>query len=687
MSTAAAYGPDNGDDCTWYVAGARGENAGPRLVSLCREMAMRQQLLIGNTDRCIAVFQWGGDAIDMEPGENFPIEENLCTFNAAQNGVETVFAKVIKSRIAPMPLTNGGGYLARHRAKQLGKAIEGVLDDNDCDGIEADVVMDALVSDHGAGAIKVIEGDDEVKLEHVPIEDVWYDEAEIRQRQPRSQYHVPRHGIDKYVLIEMFASEETRDRPGFVGTPESRRAAIIAAASKPEAWRARSLPGSAHRVDYFESWHLPSGRVEWEDGEEDGCKVCKPHDGRRVVAVEGEGGTLVDEPWNEDHFPILLYVPRRRRRSIWGLSLMRDWIGPQREYEKLSKKIQSQHQKMGLSGFLAPKAAEINVREIKTGTGVEASGWIAEYEGTGNQPVTQLTPEPVAQGTYAYHDSIPRNMVERKGISTLATASQLPAGLQQASGKALQVFDDFEDVRLMPYHHERQRWKVSLSWIIICAAKRICDRGVDYKSRYHGKRGLESIAWKDVLMDRADLVLKVFPVSELAKQPAAKFAQLNEMLDRQAINIEQFKRLFDLPDLEAENKLDTSDTDVIDRTLDIIVTTGRYLSPEPNDDLELMLARSSKFYNICRQEEVPEDRLQLLRNLQEDCKTLMTPTPVPPPPGAPPMGPPGMPPMDPMAGPPPGMIPPGGPSGMPPPGMPPPPDMPPPGMPPMPMAA
>jgi hypothetical protein len=44
---------------------------------------------------------------------------------------------------------------AYQRAKELGQAIEGVLDDNDCDQIEEDVVMDALSTDHGCGAIKV----------------------------------------------------------------------------------------------------------------------------------------------------------------------------------------------------------------------------------------------------------------------------------------------------------------------------------------------------------------------------------------------------------------------------------------------------------------------------------------------------------------------------------------------------
>src|SRR5678815_3140458 len=115
------------DDCTWFLAAARGEKAGPRLVALCREMATSQSQLITNTEKCIAVFQYGGDAKDLAPGDHFPIEENVLAFNAAQNIVETVYAKIIKTKISIMPLTTGGGYLQRHRAKQMGKAIEGCL--------------------------------------------------------------------------------------------------------------------------------------------------------------------------------------------------------------------------------------------------------------------------------------------------------------------------------------------------------------------------------------------------------------------------------------------------------------------------------------------------------------------------------------------------------------------------------
>jgi hypothetical protein len=644
-------------DCTWFLAMARGQHAHTYLVPLCREMANRQATLRDNTKKCIAVFQYGGDAKDIEPTDTAPLEETALCYNAAQNTVETVHSKVCKPRIAPMPLTNGGGYLARHRAREIGKAIEAVLDENQCDAIEEDVVMDALVSDHGAGAAMVIDREDDVLIEHVPIEDVWYDEAEIRRRQPRSQYLVPTDGMDVFKCIELYAKPGDT-HPGLVGTVEERREAILKACNKPEAWRAKATEAAKHRVDIYEAWHLKSGCEETEEEDEETGekrKVVK-HDGRHVICVDG--ATLLDEPWEEDHFPILLYVPRKRRRSIWGLSLMRSLVAPQREYEKGTKKIQHQHQKMGVSGFIAPKTANLNIREITSGT--FGAGFVAEFDG--QAPPVPFVPEPVAQGTYAYVEGIPRNMMERNGVSTLSASSQLPAGLQQASGKALQVFEDFESERLLPYHRERERFKIGLAWLVVHAAARVVARKGTYKAKYRGKHGLETLDWKEFIEDKDNLDIRVFPTSQLAKQPAAKFAQLTELLNAQAITVEQFKRLFELPDLEAENQLDTADTDVIDRNLDIMVTTGRYIAPDSFDNLELVIQRTGKFINLCRQQEVPEARLKLLHDHITDAKSLIdqakakaaaeaaanAPPPMPgaAPPGAPPMDP-GAPPMPP----------------------------------------
>lgn len=610
MAAAVSYADGLHSSCTWFLAKAQDKKAHEYLNGLVDEMRRRQSQLSENTKKCISMYQWGGSYRSLDDDADPPMEETMLAPNAAQNVIETVHAKVCKSRILPMPLTSGGGYLARHRAKQCGKALEGEFDENEVDQVKEDVVMDALVTSHGAGAAKVFERDGRVCVQYVPIEEVWFDEAEIRYRQPRCCYHIQ--SIDQYVALEEYAGD---NEDGLEGTREERAEAILRAASRQNAAVLATVKGDATRLELREAWHLPSRRVEVEEGDK-----APKHDGRHVITIDGF--TLVDEPWDGDCFPFAFYVPRKRRRSIWGLSMMFGMVAEQREYEKTKAKIQYQHQKMGVSGFAAPKESQVNPREITSGT--FGAGFIVEY--VGQTPPIPLTPEPVAQGTYAYCESIPRDMMEKRGISSLSASSQVPAGLTQASGKALQVFEDFEAERLLVYHRELERWTVKLAWLVIECARRIVADDGKYAVRYRGKRGTEKLLWKDVLLDREEMVLKVFPVSQLSKQPSARFAQLTEMLNAQAINVEQFKRLYELPDLEAENELDTADTDVLDRALDIMVTTGRYLPPEPwdvgPDQFQTLIGRAGKFYNLCRQQEVPQERLKLISDYIEDAKSL-----------------------------------------------------------------
>ena len=614
MSDYDAASDATHSDVTWFLAKARGRKAHEFLGGLTDTMRLNQGNLLENTRKCIAMFQWGGGSLTLEDSDDPQLEETCNAYNAAQNVVETTHSKVCKSRILPMPLTSGGGYLQRHAAKQLGKALEAEFDENDVDQIKEDVVMDALVTAHGAGAAKVYARNGKVVIQHVPIEDVWFDAAETRYRRPRCCYHVM--PMDKFVVLKDYGGDDDC----LEGTPAERRVAILSAASKALAKQTISGMISPTQVEVIEAWHLPSGECEEdEEGDDSSGDVTREpkHDGRHVIAIAG--CTLVDEPWDGESFPIEFYVPRKRRRSIWGLSMMFDLVAPQREFEKLTMKIQSAHQKLGVAGWMAPKTANLNQREITSGT--FAQGFVTEYDG--QQGPVPLIVDPVPPGTYQYKDSIPRDMMQYEGVSSLSASSQLPSGLQQASGKALQVFEDFESERLLPYHRELERWTMRLSWLIVRTAHQIVKDGGNPKVKHRGKYGTEPLQWKDVLpKDLSELVLRVFPVSQLSKQPSALFAQLTELLNAQAITVEQFKRLFDLPDLEAENQLDTADTDILDRNMDLMITTGRYLSPEPFDDLELLIKRAGKMINLCRTQEVPDARMKLLRDYIEDAKGL-----------------------------------------------------------------
>lgn len=643
-------------DAMWWNAWQREHEAHEILIEYVDRMKGNQATRYTNWRKLISIFEWGFRSAAFDSVQEAAVDESLNAYNAAQNVIETVHSKICKSRIVPMPLTSGGGYLQRKRAKDLQKALEGEFDENNVDQIKEDVVMDALVL--GAGFAKVFCEWGKIKIEHVPTEDIVVDDGEGRQRRPRSMYQVTK--MDRFVVLEQYGGEDS----SLHGEKAVRRTKILSCPC--DSGRDGTTSVQQDQIRIVEAWHLPSRPLtdKEDDDEEEANDNAAKHDGRHVIAIDG--CTLVDEPWERSCFPFAAYIPRKRRRSFWGLSAMHALAAPQNEFERTTAKIQQAFQKMSGGHFLVPTGANVNVRSMDNDFGT-----VLEFDGP--QPPQEWNPSPVSPQMFEYQNQIPSLMLQHMGVSAMSTSSQIPAGLQQASGKALQVFDDVEAERLRAYHSELDRWHVDLAALIILEARELTESGEAYTVRYRGKKAIEEVDWKKVLVDESEFVLKVFPISILARSPAAKFEQLQEMLNAGAITVEQFRRLFELPDLEAENEIDSADTDIVDRNLDIIVVEGRYLSPEPFDNLQLAKTRASKFYNVCRANQVPDDKLELLRNYISDCDALtqQAASASAPPGGAPAPGP-GMPP--------------GAASPLPPPGatgpMPPPPMMPP-GMPPM----
>jgi hypothetical protein len=631
------------DNVQWWSAWQHGKEAHEILNGHVDRMKMSQSVRYTNFRKLIAIFEWGFKASQYETIEDAPLTEFANAYNKAQNILETIHAKVCKTNVIPMPLTSGGGYLQRKRAKDLQKALEGEYEENCVEEIKEDVVMDALIT--GAGFAKVFCEWGRIKIEHVPTEDLVVDDGEGRLRKPRSLFHVTR--MDRFECLEQYGGDDE----DLHGDAADRRRRILDC--KADHDKGSSTAVQQDQIRIIEGWHLPSRPLDFDgDGEpdEDEGKSEKDerkarHDGRHVIAIDG--CTLVDGPWERSTFPFAGYIPRRRRRSFWGLSLLHALSAPQNEFERVTRRIQKAVQKIAGGHFLVPRSANVNIRELDNdfGTVVEFDPPAAPQE---------WNPVPVSPEMLQYQDRIPQQMEMNSGVSAMSTSSQIPAGLQQASGKALEVFDDSDTERLRPYHGALDRWHVALSQLIILEARELAERGKSYSVGYTGKKVLEKIDWRKVLLDEQEYRLKVFPVSSLSSKPAARFAQLEARLNAGTITIEQFRRLDGLPDLEAENDIDTADTDVIDMNLDIIVATGRYLSPEPFDNLMLAKTRAAKFYNMCRAKEgVPEARLELLRNYIADCDALLEAAAGP---GAgPAMAPPGMPPGAPPPGMPPGM--------------------------------
>lgn len=637
------------ENAPWWSAKDRDEEPHKRIIPLVRQLKQRQETRYTAMRRYATIYEYGYNAVDRVTAKAKWIDDGKLFFNFAQNVVDTIVAQIATPRVQPMALTEGASYGARQKAKELTQCIEGQWDECDLDSVKEQIITDACIFE-GVGLVKgyASQNCDAVVFKRVCPLDVFVDDAEAIDGEPRCFYH--RQRMDRYVAAEDYGQPD----PSLNGSAKTRRQKILKA---PAARIDDDADSSLDRIELWESWHLPSRMPDPSDPEDKGSQ-----DGRHCIVIDG--CTLLDEPWEESRFPFAVFKPKKARQGWWGIPAMRQLAAGQREYEKVTAKLQRAHQKMGGSHFIVNRNAKIAKRTM-----TNDSGDVWEVDGDPAN-VRDIQPTPANPQTYQYRDGIVADMLRSTGNSTFSAQGAVPAGLQQASGKALEVFSDENSKYHILWHREVERWTLDVTDLMKMVVRQILKVKPDFSSKYREKRGYKTIAWKDLIDE--DHVVRVFPVSMLAQAPAAKFAQLSELLNAGAITVEQFRRLFELPDIESETDIDAADTDIIDRNLDHMVMTGRYLAPQPFDDLQLLITRAGKFYNACRVQDVPDARLELIRNCISDAQALMNP-PAPAgaaPPMAPPVGPPGMPPPG-AAMPPP--APPGAP--MMPPGAPPPPGM------------
>ncbi len=633
------------EDANWWLAHTLDRDPHDVLMGIVQSMQTKQALRYDNFRRIQNIYEWGykaaynissGNSVfpTVGPTQDAPVDDGLLAYNALANVINTVQAKVTKNKITVMPITTGGDFMQQRNAKRLGQCIQGELEANKFQQIRKGYNLNAL--NFGIGLVKVFEQWGRVCIERVSPLNIYVDDGEGRYQDPRSMYFID--GYDRFVIASM------SDRAGdsWHGTPEERKTAILCAPTMPD-------PGgysvSQDRIQVVEAWHLPSMPVEKD---EDGN--YEEHDGRHTLVVDG--CTLIDEPFHWDRFPFAVCRPFPREWSWWGLSTAHALASGQREFEKYTQNNQLAFERMTGSHIIAPRQANIKARSISNDKGT-----FFEYDG--GIPPTVMNPEAVNPQTLMYTASIPDNMMRFVGVSPLSAQSQLPAGLQQASGKALQVFDNFESERLVNFHDADEACIIEVAELVILVVKDLLESDPEYKVKVQSREVLDEVSWSDALKDQENFVLKISPISDLANTPSAKFQQLQERLNVGDITLQDFNSLIEMPDLSTFDEFATADADIVREMLCSIAFDGKQVQPQPFDDLNMAIMMTRKFINVMRQKKkFPEARMEMLHDfllsLQDLVRAANPPAP-PPSPGQPmpaappPPNAPGMPPGPPVS--------------------------------------
>ena len=158
---------------------------------------------------------------------------------------------------------------------------------------------------------------------------------------------------------------------------------------------------------------------------------------------------------------------------------------------------------------------------------------------------------------------------------------------------------------------------------LIDEAEAMLAADVDAEVARPSRRELESISWSEVRMDVREYRLRIYPTSNLAKQPSAKFEQILSMAQYQLIDKATLRKLLDMPDIDAEEDLQNAPRDAVDQQLYEMVEHRKYTSPSRYIDPELSLERAKLFYAKCLVDKVNERKLALLEQYQDECAKLI----------------------------------------------------------------
>ena len=347
-------------------------------------------------------------------------------------------------------------------------------------------------------------------------------------------------------------------------------------------------------VKCIEAWHLPPK---------------KGMSGRHVICVESLD--LFDEPWKRQKFPFAFFKPGGGMKGLFGMGLATQLRDIQIEINKTLRTIQlCLH--LAVPKILVPKASKIDIEAINN-----RLGGVIKYSGLKPEIWNSST---VPEGLWQHLEWLIRQAYEITGISQLSATGKKPSGLD--SGKALREFSDIETERFATTGKAYEQFALDIGHLIIEEAKMMGGRTKLTSNFIKGDK-LEVIDWKDVNIKKDKYEMTAFPVSSLPEHPAAKLQTVNELIQAQMISPEEGRRLLDFPDLQAFEDKKNAEMDMIEKIIYDIAEDGKYTTPNPYLNLELLKLEAKNAIVYYELHNLPENRVEMLRDLIEDVDIIL----------------------------------------------------------------
>lgn len=517
--------------------------------------------------------------------------------NVVQSAVDTVCAKLSKSRTLPWVITSNGDWQARWRAKLTTLWLDGQFEALKIYDLGNTVLQDAAI--FGDGVAKFYRRHGKPACEIVWAGDLFVDAREERYRCVRTMYQVA--GYDKGVLQAIYPkfAEQIAKAPKYTdplhATP--------------------TRTGPADLVMVVEAWRLPDG---------------PDTPGRHVCCIQG--ATLEDEEWTRDDFPFVRMQWSRDPLRYWGMGLVERMSGTQAELNKMSATIEEAYDLCPPASIWLQAGAEVDAKAI-----TNESWKVFTYNGP--QPPIVLTPDAIAPSFSMREQAIVQRAWDISGVSQLSATSEKPAGLN--SGKALIVYQDVESERFYLQAKALEQFYVGCARQLICIADEIAnDDSYEDKSkldtygrpRMGRKDVLHEVHYVDAMLGDMPHIIQVFPISSLATSPQGRLQQVSDLMQVGIITDPATAReLLDFPDLDRYNSEESAGRELVEKTIGLALE-GEQVTAHPLMPLDYAIRKGTLEHDLAEIQGAPERELQCLRDFIAMAETLLAQMQPPPPP-------------------------------------------------------
>lgn len=518
------------------------------------------------------------------------------TFNVTLAVVDTVTNKIAKQRPKPTFITERGNWSVKRKAQQLDQFCVGLAHTTKLYEEGQKTFRHACT--FGTGALKIFREGNLIRCENVFIDELRIDEVEGVYGKPRQIHQCKT--VSKRVLAAAYPDHAEK----------------IMACSPPTELKGRA-DSASEQVLVTESWHLRSGK--------------KAKDGKHTICIQN--ATLFEENYDKDYFPFVFFRWKDRLVGFYGLGLSEELFGIQREINRLLDTVRKVYKRVVLPRVFMDYAGKTPTAQVN-----DEIGSVVKTNGAS---VTIHTPDGLPAEFYAHLERLYNRAFELAGVSALAATARKPDGLD--SGKAIREFSDIESERFVTVGQAYEAFYMEAYRQMLDLAKEIRDFEVSSVS----KRFIKRIKWADVNLADDQFVMQVFPSSMLSQTPSGRLADVNELVAGGYLSKEWATKLLDMPDLEGYNTYATAAIDNIERQIEKCLDEGKMDPPDRFQGLDIGIDMVRASILRAWDEEVPEDKIEIMRQWVDRAVALKTaampmPAPAPgmvtPPPGVPAVG-------------------------------------------------